>query len=139
MTTETTTETTARRARIVNFGGGVDSTAILVGLVALYRLGVVDAKPDLVLFADTGAERPETMAHIEMMSAWLVAQGFPAVTFSSRPLHIKMVSPLKTITADKVIAGLIPVAGELSFQFSGSFAVHFGYPSVNRFLFTLTI
>jgi hypothetical protein len=58
---------------IVSFGGGVNSSAMLVGLRAL------DIVPDLILFADTGAERPETYAHVEAMSAWTVSVGFPEI------------------------------------------------------------
>lgn len=59
---------------VANFGGGVDSTAMLIELVAQGR------RPDYILFADTGAEHPETYTHIAYFSQWLVAQGFPAVT-----------------------------------------------------------
>lgn len=39
---------------IVAFGGGVDSTAMVVGLIQ-------EKRPiDLILFADTGGERPAT-------------------------------------------------------------------------------
>lgn len=59
---------------VVCYGAGVDSTAMLVGMAELgYR-------PDLILFANTGGERPETMAHLNAMSGWLRAQGFPPVT-----------------------------------------------------------
>jgi 3'-phosphoadenosine 5'-phosphosulfate sulfotransferase (PAPS reductase)/FAD synthetase len=43
---------------IVAFGGGVDSTAMVIGLVNRNQ------PIDLILFADTGAERPETYKHI---------------------------------------------------------------------------
>lgn len=61
------------RAINVCFGGGVDSTAMLV---ALWAAGI---RPELVTFADTGAEKPETIAHVERMSAVLEAWGFPRV------------------------------------------------------------
>ena len=64
---------------IVNFGGGVDSTAILIQFV---ELGI---RPDLVIFADTGSEKPETIQHVADFSAWLEAHDFPAVTVVSRP------------------------------------------------------
>jgi hypothetical protein len=72
----------------VNFGGGVDSTAILVRLVQLFQAGDATAKPDLILFADTGGELPDTYANVERVSAWLQMQGFPAVTIVSRPKNI---------------------------------------------------
>ena len=62
------------KPHIVAFGGGVDSTAMILGL---YESG----RPiDLILFADTGGERPETYAHIENFSKWLANKGLPEIT-----------------------------------------------------------
>jgi hypothetical protein len=47
---------------IVAYGGGINSTAMLCGL---RERGV---KPDLIIFADTGAELPNTYKHIQIMS-----------------------------------------------------------------------
>lgn len=59
---------------VVAYGGGVDSTAMLV---AMYRRGI---RPDLILFADTGAEKPETYMYLGIMDKWLASVGFPAIT-----------------------------------------------------------
>jgi hypothetical protein len=64
---------------VLNYGGGVDSTALAIGLLAR---GI---RPDLILFADTGSEKPETYAYVELFSAWLVERGMPAVTVVRRP------------------------------------------------------
>jgi hypothetical protein len=58
----------------VSFGGGLNSTALLVKWV-------LDGNhpPDRIIFADTGGERPETYDHLAAFSDWLVAQGLPAV------------------------------------------------------------
>lgn len=48
---------------VVAYGGGLNSTAMLVGF---RERGIT---PHLILFADTGAERPETYAHAQQMSA----------------------------------------------------------------------
>lgn len=58
---------------IVCYGGGVDSTAMLI---ALHRHGIV---PDLITFADVGGEKPETYQMVETMSQWCIANGFPPV------------------------------------------------------------
>ena len=71
-------------ALIVNFGGGVDSTAILVGLVRRFRAGDATARPALVIFADTGSELPATYDNVERVSAWLTIEGFPPVTVINR-------------------------------------------------------
>ncbi len=51
---------------IVSYGAGVDSTAMVVWMRnSGYR-------PEAILFADTGGEKPETYAFIETMSTWLL-------------------------------------------------------------------
>lgn len=59
----------------VCFGGGVDSTAMLV---LMRRWNVV---PDLITFADTGGEKPETYEHVRAMDPILRSWGFPTVTW----------------------------------------------------------
>lgn len=59
---------------IVNYGAGVDSTAMLVAMV---QQGI---KPDYIMFADIGNERPESYAFLTFFSDWLQEQGFPAIT-----------------------------------------------------------
>ncbi|MFT3773024.1 MAG: phosphoadenosine phosphosulfate reductase [Minicystis sp.] len=46
-------------------------------LVGLHQRGI---RPDLVLFADTGGEKPETYAYEAVMQRWLASVGFPPVT-----------------------------------------------------------
>jgi hypothetical protein len=59
---------------IVCYGGGVDSTAMLI---AMRRQGIT---PDLITFADVGGEKPETYEYVAQMSRWCVLNGFPPVT-----------------------------------------------------------
>lgn len=63
---------------IVAFGGGLNSTAMLIGM---FRLGL---KPDLILFADTGGELPETYEHTRKLSAWLVSHNLPEIVWVSK-------------------------------------------------------
>ncbi|MDE1905135.1 MAG: hypothetical protein KGH75_01610 [Rhodospirillales bacterium] len=63
---------------IVAYGMGVDSTAMLIGLRDR-RVRV-----DLILFADTGSEKPETMEYLPVIQEWLAAQGMPPVTIIKR-------------------------------------------------------
>lgn len=58
---------------VVAFGGGVDSTAMVIGLVQRKE------PIDLILFADTGGERPSTYEHIKAFSAWLKERGYPGI------------------------------------------------------------
>lgn len=58
---------------VVAFGGGVDSTAMLIGL---HERGEV---VDLILFADTGGEKPHTYEHIAVFNEWLSDHGMPVI------------------------------------------------------------
>jgi hypothetical protein len=58
---------------VVAYGLGVDSTALLVEFA---RRGI---RPDLILFADTGGEKPETYAYLPVIQDYLVGVGFPPV------------------------------------------------------------
>lgn len=58
---------------LVSYGAGTNSTAMLIGL---HERG---ERPDAILFADTGGERPETYAYVQRMSRWCVEHGFPAI------------------------------------------------------------
>lgn len=63
-----------KRPWILNFGMGVDSTAVIVGM---FQRGMV---PDLILFADTGGEKPETYSFLPHIQAWLMSHGWPPIT-----------------------------------------------------------
>lgn len=58
---------------VASFGGGVNSTAMLIGCYERSE------RPDLILFADTGGEKRETYRHIEIFSEWLVKHGMPEI------------------------------------------------------------
>ncbi len=58
---------------VVSYGGGTNSTAMLVGM---RERGIV---PDAILFADTGGEKPNTYDQIEVVQKWLSGIGFPAI------------------------------------------------------------
>lgn len=60
--------------KIVTYGGGTNSTAMIIGMV---KQGII---PDRILFSDTGGERPDTYAFIDLFSGWLVGNGAPAIT-----------------------------------------------------------
>lgn len=59
---------------VVSYGGGVDSTAMIVGL---WREGI---RPDVILMADTGSEMPETYDFLPIFDRWLESVGFPSLT-----------------------------------------------------------
>lgn len=53
----------------VAFGGGVNSTGMLVGL---YEREIA---PDWIVFADTSGEKPETYSHVAEVNEWLRLRG----------------------------------------------------------------
>ena len=59
---------------MLSFGGGTNSTAMLIGL---RNKKIV---PDLILFADPGGEMPKTYEHIEKMQIWLKNNNMPPIT-----------------------------------------------------------
>lgn len=58
---------------VVSYGGGTNSTAMLIWM---FESGI---RPDLVLFADTGGEKPGTYDHIETVNGWCSLVGFPDI------------------------------------------------------------
>ena len=59
---------------VLAYGGGVNSTALLVGL---HQRGI---PIDLILFADTDGELPSTYAYLPIMNQWLMDHGMPQIT-----------------------------------------------------------
>ncbi len=60
--------------RIVAYGGGTNSTALLIECVKR------NIDIDLILFADTGGEKPHTYQYVKAFSKWLVDNGMPEIT-----------------------------------------------------------
>ncbi len=58
---------------VASFGGGVNSTAMLIGM---HERG---ERVDLILFADTGNEKPHTYDHVRDASTFLVEHGMPPI------------------------------------------------------------
>ena len=65
---------------IVSYGGGTNSVAVLIGL---RDRGIV---PNLIIFADTGGERPNTYEHIKIMQEWCKKNNFPDINTVYRTL-----------------------------------------------------
>lgn len=58
---------------IVSFGGGTNSTAMIIGMY-LHKIPI-----DLILFADTGGEQPHTYEYMETFNIWLEHHGLPKI------------------------------------------------------------
>ena len=78
---------------LVSFGGGTNSSAMLIEMVKR------DIHADVILFADTGAEHPHTYKHIADFSHWLVDRGH---------MPIMTVRQKKTLEEDCLIRKALP-------------------------------
>lgn len=56
---------------VLNWGGGVNSTAVAVGYA---NRGI---RPDLVIWSDTGGEKPETYEYVRIFAAYIRGLGWP--------------------------------------------------------------
>jgi hypothetical protein len=64
--------------KVIAYGGGTNSTAMLVWM---YEQKI---KPDLIIFADTGGEKPHTYDHIKKVNAWCHAVSFPEIIITKK-------------------------------------------------------
>jgi hypothetical protein len=87
---------------VVAYGGGLDSTAMLVEMVER------GDRIDLVLFADTGSEKPATYAYVEMFFAWLRARGIRCEIVRYEPQRFKHWPPYRTLDENCFTNGTLP-------------------------------
>lgn len=87
---------------VVAFGAGVDSTAMLLEMVAQGR------RIDLVLFADTGSEKPETYAYRDLIFRWLRRRGIRCETVRYEPRRFKHWPPYRTLDENCFTNGTLP-------------------------------
>lgn len=95
---------------VVSYGGGTNSTAMLIGMAERGE------RPDLILFADTGAERPEIYAYIEHFSRWLTERGFPRVITVKRHTTHGQHGRYETLEENCLVNGVLP---SISYGFKG--------------------
>ena len=89
----------SRQPLAVCWGMGQDSTGMLVGM---WERGI---RPQLVITADVGSERPETYAFRPIFDDWLESVGFPR----------SVIGPLPTAGL-QTLAALLHAAGKLPHQ-----------------------
>lgn len=91
-----------RQPVLAAWGAGVDSTAMLIELVERGE------RIDMVLFADTGGERPETYAFIPIFRAWLAARRIPSEVVRYQPRDFKNWPPYRTLEENCLTNGTLP-------------------------------
>lgn len=80
-------------------GGGVNSTALLIEIIR--RKEPLDA----IVFADTGGERPETYAYLDVLSKWLASTGAPEIETVK---HVAPITGDKTLEEEMLRLGNLP-------------------------------
>lgn len=104
----------AARPLILNFGGGVDSSALAC------KLREAEIVPDLVIFSDTGNERPETYAWIAHFSQAMRSWGWPAVEIVRyAPVRAPYFTLFENCIVNKTVPSLAFGAGGCSLKFKG--------------------
>ena len=92
-----------KRPLVVAYGLGVDSTAMLVGMVER------NIRPDAILFADVGGEKSETYAFLPVMNAYLAAHDFPEVVVVRYvPQNFKHYPPYYSLEENCLTNGTLP-------------------------------
>jgi 3'-phosphoadenosine 5'-phosphosulfate sulfotransferase (PAPS reductase)/FAD synthetase len=87
---------------IVAYGAGVDSTAMILGMIDRGE------RIDLVLHADTGSEKPETEAYRDMFLAWLRARGIRCEIVRYQPQRFKHWPPYRSLDENCFTNGTLP-------------------------------
>jgi len=88
---------------VVCWGMGQDSTGMLIGL---RDRGI---RPELIIVADVGSERPETYAFRPIFDDWLESVGFPrSVTVRYQPQDYKHWPPYRTLLENCLTNSTLP-------------------------------
>jgi hypothetical protein len=87
---------------VVAYGAGVDSTAMLVELVETGQ------RVDVALFADTGSEKPETYAYLELFRTWLADRGVRLEVVRYEPQRFKHWPPYRSLDENCFTNGTLP-------------------------------
>ncbi|WP_309140952.1 hypothetical protein [Novosphingobium sp. G106] len=84
------------------WGAGVDSTAMIIELVAR------GSPPDVVLMADTGSERPETDAFVPIFREWMDRHGVENHIVRYEPRRFKHWPPYHSLLENLLTNGTLP-------------------------------
>lgn len=87
---------------VLAYGIGVDSTAMLIELVARGET------PDLVLTADTGSEKPSTYNCLDIIRRWMEAHGIEFQICRYQPQRFKHWPPYATLIENVLTNATLP-------------------------------
>lgn len=87
---------------VVAYGAGVDSTAMILGMLARGE------RIDVVLFADTGSEKPSTYAYVDIFFAYLRERGIRCEIVRYEPKRFKHWPPYRSLDENCFTNGTLP-------------------------------
>lgn len=87
---------------VAAWGGGVDSTAMLIEMVERGE------RVDQVLFADTGNEKAAVYSQVRLFTTWLRAHGVAVETVRYEPQRFKNFPPYATLLENSLANGTLP-------------------------------
>lgn len=93
---------TSRPPMLAAWGGGLDSTAMIVELVKRGQ------PPDAVLMADTGSERPETDAFVPLFREWMDRRGVENHIVRYEPKRFRHWPPYHSLLENLLTNGTLP-------------------------------
>lgn len=85
---------------VVAYGGGRDSTALLI---RMWQMGVI---PDAIVMADLGSEKQGTYEFLPIFDDWLADHGMPRITFVKYQGNV----PYSTIIGNNLLNATLPGA-----------------------------
>ena len=105
---------------VLAYGVGVDSTALLVELDARGQ------RPDLVLTADTGVEKPATYAYLDVIRPWMDERGIAHELVRYQPKRFKHWPPYYSLLEMALTNATLPSksmgGSSCSLKYKGTFA-----------------
>lgn len=88
--------------RVLSYGLGVDSTALLLELCSRKN------PPELVLTADPGSEKPSSYRTLDLMTKWMSERGIRYEVVQYQVRHFKSAPPYATLAESLLINGCLP-------------------------------
>jgi hypothetical protein len=121
---------------IVAYGGGTDSTAMII---ECFNRGI---KLDHIVFADTGGEKPHTYQYVKIFSQWCADHGLPEIITvrkagnneTSYTVPGKFIIGINTsrmtVTSDTFFSGISTQNAPMTLIINNSSATHQAYNAI---------
>lgn len=123
-------ETSVKPLRVISYGGGVQSTALIVLAVQ----GIIQADAAVMSNVGDDSELPQTMTYVrDVIQPWAAERGFP-VHLADPVRHGQKTTLYQEITKEGSNRTLIPVFGEKGNPLGRACTADFKVRVINRWL-----